>query len=88
MCHQGGNKQSWRHFCCKLGPVTPIKNILNFVHIMTEVFQQAAIPALHYDGAKAVNNKGKANMLVKQFHKVHSSNNVSDINRSIRKATG
>ena len=48
---------------------------------MTEVFQQAAIPALHYDGAKAVNNKGKANMLVKQFHKVHSSNNVSDINR-------
>ena len=53
----------------------------SFAHRMTGFFQQAVIPVLCCDGAEAVNNKEKANMLVKQFHKAHSSNNVSDVNR-------
>ena len=77
-------KQSWRNFCGKLGPDTPINKIWSFVHRMTGAFQQATIPVLHFDGAEAVNNKEKVNMLVKQFQKVHSSNNVSDGNRRRR----
>ena len=51
---------------------------------MTGVFQQISVPVLHCDGIVAINNKEKANMLVKQFHKVHSSINVTDVNRSRR----
>ena len=71
-------KQSWRHFCCKLGADT--NKIWSLVHRMTGFFQQTAVPVLHCDGIEPINNKEKANMLV---HKVHSSNNVSDVNRSL-----
>lgn len=77
-------KQSWKTFCNKLGPDTPLQKVWHLVHRMTGIFRQTEIPVLHCDGDEAVNNKGKASMLVKQFQKVHSFKNVDDVNRRRR----
>lgn len=77
-------KKSCRDFCCKLGPETSTKEIWNLVHRMSGVCRQRCLSALCHNGEEAINNKEKADMLVKQFQKIHSSDNVSEENRSIR----
>lgn len=77
-------RESWRKFCGTLGPQTNIRRLWDLVHRMTGEYRTNKIPVLKFEGQEAVKNKDKADLLVKSFKEVHSSENISPISKKER----
>uniref|UniRef100_A0A8C2KZI6 Uncharacterized protein n=1 Tax=Cyprinus carpio TaxID=7962 RepID=A0A8C2KZI6_CYPCA len=77
-------RESWRKFCGTLGPQTNIRRFWDLVHRMTGEYRTNKIPLLKFEGQEAVKNKDKADLLVKSFKEVHSSESISPISKKER----
>lgn len=70
-------KESWRKFCGTIGVETTVGQLWGMVHKMTGINRSRTMPVLVQGEVESVSCKEKANLLVKTYQRVHSSNNVS-----------
>ncbi|KAK7877307.1 hypothetical protein WMY93_031957 [Mugilogobius chulae] len=71
-------KASWRGFCSKIGRTTPVGQVWGMVKRMGGDRRQWDYPVLTTEEGAAVSDKEKAEAMVKNFAKVHSSENLSE----------
>ena len=80
-------RSRWQTFCERIGRTTPVGEVWGMVKKMGGNRREWDYPVLKENDVEAVNDKDKAEMMVKAFVKVNSSDNLSDEGKSEREQT-
>ena len=80
-------RKSWRNFCSSIGRTTPVGEVWGMIRRMGGDRREWEYPVMMEEGKTAVTDKEKAEIMVKAFAKVHSSENLSDEGNRRRRKT-
>lgn len=77
----------WREFCSTIGRTTPLDKVWGMIKRMRGIRQDKELPVLKKGEEIACENMEKAVMLVKNFVKIHSSDNLTEEGKVRRQQT-
>uniref|UniRef100_A0A8C2Q875 Reverse transcriptase n=1 Tax=Cyprinus carpio TaxID=7962 RepID=A0A8C2Q875_CYPCA len=80
-------RSSWRNFCDEIGRTTPVGEVWGMIKRMGGDRRKWEYPVMVFEEETAVSNKEKAEMMAKSFTRVHSSENLSEVERRRRSIT-
>uniref|UniRef100_A0A8C2HUK7 Uncharacterized protein n=1 Tax=Cyprinus carpio TaxID=7962 RepID=A0A8C2HUK7_CYPCA len=80
-------KDFWRKFCNTVGRETEIGKVWGMIKRMNGIKREFGYPILREGETTAIRDEEKAEMLVKNFVKIHNSNNISEEGKRGREST-
>lgn len=84
---KNAKKDYWRKFCNSVGRETGIDKIWGMIKRMNGIKREYGYPVLNDGETTAVRDEQKAEMLVKAFVNIHSSDNISEEGKRGKEAT-
>jgi len=79
-------RESWRHFCNKIGRTTPVGEVWGMIKRMGGDRREWEYPVLTSGEETAVSNREKAEIMAKAFVKIHGSDKLSEEERRRRES--
>lgn len=77
----------WKGYCETIGRKTPINEVWGVIKKMSGVKSNWSYPVLNHEGALAISDEEKANMMANVLAKVHSNENLTEEDKMERNKT-